>query len=64
MKEEKEYRFSYMTNSLRFYKKVKASNIEEAHQKGKEDALKYYPNAHGFFTEAGDLDELRPTPRV
>lgn len=51
MSEEKEYKFSYKTGSLRVHRVIKAYSMEEAHEKGKNIALKETPEAHSFLTE-------------
>jgi len=48
---QKEYRFSYVLECGRVYRVIKASHAEEAHEKGKRQALDEYPEAHGFLTE-------------
>lgn len=51
IKEEKMYEFSYVTKFGRTYIAIKAKSMEEAHEYGKKQALKRYPDAHGFLTE-------------
>lgn len=50
----KEYIFRYIPGPKKtflLYIRIRATHMEEAHQKGKEQALKRYPDAHAFCTE-------------
>lgn len=51
VREVKMYRFSYVMRFGRVYTVIKSTSMEVAHERGKQAALKQYPEAHGFLTQ-------------